>query len=288
MTLRAYEDVLMVMREACVNPYFQRAARGAVSSYLKLTDPPKAPSASKPAAAPANPVDDGAEMSILSASEQKKMREKVRKQQKKKEKRERERENVESREGREGTINHGEDNGNTKENEELAAILAKNSLDEAARICAEMVRVPQAEAESFSVAFEVYLKRRKLCLALRCLCCGLQRCPHHPGLTVQLVKFALFMQSNPDIAATSRETVIFRLNELLGGASVSAFVETFVARITDLTLQHRTAAARCLLLLQKTPEIRSRAADLIIIDAAWEGRGLTVDAVVEAYKVNLL
>lgn len=276
----------MVMREACTNPYFQRAARGAVSTYLKLIDPPKAPPASKPAAAPANAVDDGAEMSNLSVSEQKKLREKLRKQQKKKEKRERE--NVESKDGREDLISHGEESGKSKEGEELAAILAKNPLDEAVRICAEMVRLPSAEAASFSVAFEVYLKRNKLCLALRCISCGLQRCPQHPGLTVQLVKFALLMQTNPIVSDTSKEIIVSTLNNLLGGSSVAAFVEALVSRFVDLSLQHRIAAARCLLQLQNTPEVRSRAANLIIIDTAWEGRGVNADNVLEAYKVKFL
>ena len=287
MTLRAYEDVLMVMRDACTNPYFQRAARGAVSAYLKLIDPPKIVPASKSAATPTNTVDDVLETSNLSAAEQKKMREKLRKQQKKKEKRDRERENVETKEHNEYSNSHGVENGKSKESEELAAMLTKPPLDEAVRICGDMVRLPIAEAASFSVAFEVYLKRRKLCLALRCLCCGLKRCPLHPGLMVQLVKFSLIMQTNPEISDTAQETISSVLNDLLGGSTVSSFVGTFVSRAVDLSLQHRIAAARCLLLLQSSSEVRSRAVDLITGEKAWEGRGVTVDAVEEAYKVNL-
>lgn len=288
MTLRAYEDVLSVMRDVCINPYFQRASRGAVSVYLKLIDPPKTLSPPKSTIVVASNTSGTENVSHLSAHEQKKLREKLRKQQKKKEKRDRERESAEGKEQREDSPVDVEEASLSKETEELIAITSKNPLDEALRICAEMVRLPGSEAASFAMAFEVYLRKRKFALALRCLYCGLKRCPAHPALTVQLVKFSLLMQTNPDLSANSKEVVDATLGQLLGESSISAFVDAFIVKAVDMSLLHRIAAARCLLLQNNSPDVRSRAASLIIDEDAWSGRGVTVENVVEAFNVLLL
>ena len=64
-------------------------------------------------------------------------------------------------------------------------------LTEAAAWCTAVL--PQALAcdpDTLVLMTEVMLRRGRFLQAIRCLHCGLTRTPHHPGLSVMLVKFA--------------------------------------------------------------------------------------------------
>jgi hypothetical protein len=308
-----------------LHKYYQRALRGAITAYISLLDPSLIPShlssliestystltTRKPkttftqatAVGPTTttstisttvesdtletttttttvPVQE--DMSHLTTAEQKKLREKLRKQQKKKEKKER---------GEDETKTHDEqpkEDVTSKESIELAAILAKPPLEEAYRLCGDVVRFPNADAESFAIVFPVYMLRNKLALALRCLSCGLAKAPMHPILTFQLVVFAQYWSTTDTVMGdTTKEVIDSTVETLLHNTSVEQFVEDFVEKASGLSLSHRVAAAKCVYLLHGQTS-KARAVAMVTDPTAWEGRGVTIDTVMRAHEVSVL
>jgi hypothetical protein len=269
------------------NKYFQIALRGAIGVYLKLIDVPKGTSVAKQQIPPPKTLilPEGEELSQLTPAEQKKLKEKLRKKQKQKEKKEKKDEEMEDTEGKEAA------DGDNKDAEEMRAILSKDPLEEAYRLCASLVKLPIAEPESQALAFEVYLRKNKLTLALRCLIIGLNASPYHPALTPQLVRFGRLVQgaagAKPVFSEVVREVVLPALAGLLNNMTVEAFVTDFAARASGLPLPFRVSAAKCLIAINGSKESRLKAAMLITDESAWAGKGISVETVLAAYEVLL-
>ena len=293
--------------------YFQRAVRGAVTVYLLLHNgasklPLKVAAPSKEAVKVEHSIQPG-DVSQLSTAEQKKLREKQRKALKKKEKKDlaasKHEESVADREEGDGFTNGdlsssaaGKDEA---EQEELRALLGKNALEEASRLCAELVMLPSSEANSFSLAFDVFMLKKKSSLALRCLFCGLAREPLHPDLTYRLVLFAHNQRPpletlNDEGSEVSIDFMTLQKNLLEGllhNHTVSVFVAEYAEKSKALSLLHRLAAARCLLLIGQesssslplTESRRRDAASLITAEDALEGRGVQVESLLTTHKV---
>lgn len=251
--------------------YFQRAARGAVSVYMQLHEGPK----------PKEPsVVLTEEMAGLSVAEQKKIREKLKKQAKKKEKKEKAK-------GDADDAGDEERDGESKDEEAIRQILAKNPLEEASRMCAELVKFPEADASSQALAFRVYMARNKTSLALRCVMCGLARHPLHPELVVCLVTFVRRWQQNKiEMSDVAREVALETLPILASVQALEAYVADFVDTSKTLSLPHRVAAAKCLMLLSSKAASVAQASQLIL--DSWEGRGITLENVLAAYNVSYI
>ena len=129
--------------------------------------------------------------------------------------------------------------------------------------------------------------------AIRCLQCGLTRTPHHPGLTVMLVKFAAKVgggASNAGANAPAEIKPIVQgvvkeaLASLIGSTAVD--LQAFSTRYTALaralnSLPHRIAAARIAVLCDKAHGKATALSLLIEEEAAYAGRGVTINTLLE-------
>ena len=247
--------------------FFQTAGQGALRVLLRRLDDAANP-----------PTDASAESGqAVSAADKKKEKNRLKKLKKK--------EDVGGAGEEEGEDKAAVKKGASKDDDPLGLkLLAKDPLEEAGRWSVELTRQGCDDPNTHELVCEAMCRKGKFVFALRSLRAGLACDPDHPGCTLQLLKFArnfygLFGSTAAwEMRPLVREVVAEKLAALLGGegeAAVSALAESFISRAAAgaLSLPHRTAAARCVLLISGQAQ---RAAALLLDDSLWEQRGVTV------------
>ena len=276
--------------------FFQRAARGAMKQLLRIVDGPEAD----------NEEEDE---EVMSAADKRKLKNLQRKAKKKETAAAKSSEGDKSKSSAAG----GADRDGKDDDPQGQKLLSLDPVDEMGRWAAAASRCLQQQVDPSTQALvcEVSVRRRKYVLALRALKAGLKIDASHPDLIWQLVRLALLLfrgvsaeasqlalgnnkEDKRGIAASSivaRPIVMELLREeilpLLGedGEDVAAFVLKLEARSRQLSVRHRICAARCRLLLDDSPAGRVSAGSVLLEPELLTGKGVTLEAVVEAYQV---
>ena len=296
-TLRAYMDMLKMEDTVFAHKFYQRAARGVISIFLKLLDNPSLTSEKD-----AEDVD----MSSLSPEERKKEKNRLRKLKKKEVEAEEAKKRAADEEAAREKKSGSEKNANKPfvmpkdEDPNGEKLLEKCNLEECARWSMQIQKLEGCEVETHVLIADVMIRRNKFSRALRSIVVGLRQVPRHAGLTYMLCKIAKkFLDIESDVSTVPSmvsQIIRARLATFLGASlDVNTFVETFVTESTSLSVLHRVAAARCLLLLRSptandSPSdnaLVTRAVALLTDHGLWEGKGVLVKTVSEAYKFIL-
>jgi N-alpha-acetyltransferase 15/16, NatA auxiliary subunit len=263
--------------------FFQAAGQGVLQVMLSRLDDLANP----------KPVTGESEGGALSATDKKKEKNKLKKLKKK--------------EDGGATASAGEEKGEekglgkkaSKDEDPLGEkILQKDPLEEAVRWSVALTRQGCKDPNTHALVSETMCRKGRFVFALRSLRAGLAIERDHPGCTLQLLKFG--MRFHGLVSGAERwvmkplvqEVVAEKLAALLGGAgpeSVAAYGEAFIARAAGgaLSLPHRVAAARCILLLTDKAD-GQRAASLLLDEALWDQRGVTAKNAAAAMEVSQL
>ncbi|KAL6706521.1 hypothetical protein ACN47E_005460 [Coniothyrium glycines] len=174
--IRAYINMIRWEDHLRDHPFFTRAAVQAVKLYLKLADDPRLANA------------DQIELDKLDPTERKKAEKKAKKEREKAEKAETERKAAAAAKA----TAKGDDGETKKEdtdpNGELL-LRTKEPLEVALRFLRPMLELSPQNIEAQNVGFEVYLRKEKYLLALKCLEAAKQIDSENPKLHEQSIRF---------------------------------------------------------------------------------------------------
>ncbi|GAX81967.1 hypothetical protein CEUSTIGMA_g9395.t1 [Chlamydomonas eustigma] len=282
MTLRAYIGMLRMEDNLYGNPYYSKAATGAVRCYLALYDKPASASAEE---------EDAKAMEGMSAEERKKYKLKRKKEEKQraKEAEDKARSLEEARAAKEAASKSDSASGGSeatgkKKKEAQAAPREKDPdpdglklagtedpLGEAAKLVTMLKQHAGHRLETHTAAFEVYMRKNKLLLALSAVKRASQAAGNaNPQVHVMLVRLSSAVKAaNGLVSDTSSATssspplpaVTAVLNEglalLPGGVDVKTYCATWRREHGTSSLQHRAAAATASVLLnpEDKPEV---------------------------------
>lgn len=281
-TIRSYLETLENMDHLLAHHTFQAAGRGAIRVQLQRVD------------CPSKPVESlSADFSQMTAAEKKKEKARLRKLKNKQEKQEKQEKEEEERHEEDGDLKKS---GQPKSNRHLPAdedplgekIMAKDPLVEAGRWADRLLQHAPREADSFEAVSEVKMRSGRPVEALRSIQRGLRLQPLHPGLTLQLLRWAVkWLDGSLDIESSLEGEVKAVLceqkcdsRETLKSVAVG-FAEK--AARGELTLLHRVFAAKCLLLLDS--DAVKQASELLSDEKLWTQRGVSFKKAVEAYQI---
>ncbi|XP_003742914.1 N-alpha-acetyltransferase 15, NatA auxiliary subunit [Galendromus occidentalis] len=234
-TLRSYIGLLRLEDVVRGHPFYFKAARIAIKTYLRLHDHPL--------------NDKKAEQdqleSTLSKSELKKLRSKQKKAQEKV--RQDEKENKDKK-----VANDDEKLEDTLNPEKLER--PENPLEEAIRFLKPLQELSPKNIETHLLAYEIYMRTGKPLLMLQCLKRAHRLQPDHPQLHVCLAHFVSKV-ANQDLTGPVGAVVEKQLSSLLSGKQKSAkdLNSDFLQQHRD-SYAHAVAAATVLYELDKTKQ----------------------------------
>lgn len=266
------------------HPFLQRAARGSISILLHLIDCPE----------------DIDGLGHLSAADRKKEKAKIKKRKEKELKAFEEKEKAQAEEakwnGKEAVGDEVKDLDPFGEK-----ILQRNYLAECGVWCSlvapfrvnnETICVP----DTLALVCDVMMRRGKYLPAIRALCSGLRLNPHHPALSLMLVKFAAKVgggasavggTSPPEIKSIMQSVVVEELAALLGGATLLVFAQGYAVQARTSTVAHRLAAAKMLIAADKDKAQGKAAAQAILLEEdLCLGRGVSAALLEEVINVS--
>lgn len=219
--IRAYIDMVRWEDHLRDHPFFTRAAIQAVKIYLRLADNPKLTSSNDPSLDQLDPV------------ERKKAEKKLKKEKEKAEKAEAERKAAAAAKA----TAKGDDGETKKEDtdpngEKLLA--NKEPLEAALRFLKPMLELSPKNIEAQNVGFEIYLRKNKYLLALKCLQAAREIDPENPKLHEQSVRFrqAISKVSEPLPAQTS-EVLKESFTAPSASADLKAYNDDFLKKHSD-------------------------------------------------------
>ncbi|KAI9158847.1 N-alpha-acetyltransferase 16, NatA auxiliary subunit [Paramyrothecium foliicola] len=183
--IRAYIDTIRWEDHLRDHPFYSRAALDAIDLYLKMAD--------KPAANGVNGADGEDSEDALA---RKKAAKKAKKEQQRLE-----REAAEKQAKQDP--NKSSQGGETKKKDEdplgLKLAATTEPLSEAMKFLGPLLQASPKSVEAQIAGFEVYMRRKKYVLALRCLNAGLALDSERPELHVQAVTFRNLLNGNPEL-----------------------------------------------------------------------------------------
>ncbi|RYO26676.1 N-terminal acetyltransferase A complex subunit [Alternaria arborescens] len=174
--IRAYIDMVRWEDHLRDHPFFTRAATQAVELYIRLADNPKFANT------------DELDLEKLDPTERKKAEKKAKKEREKAEKAEAERKAAAAAKA----TAKGDDGETKKEDQDPNGeklLQTKQPLEDALRFLQPMLELAPKNIEAQNVGFEVYLRRNKFLLALKCLQAAREIDPENPKLHEQSVRF---------------------------------------------------------------------------------------------------
>ncbi|KAI8936264.1 hypothetical protein NX059_006686 [Plenodomus lindquistii] len=174
--IRAYIDMVRWEDHLRDHPFFTRAAVQAVKLYLKLADNPRLSNS------------DQADLENMDPTERKKAEKKAKKEKEKAEKAEAERKAAAAAKA----TAKGDDGETKKEDADPngeTLLQTKEPLEAALRFLRPMLELSPKSIEAQNVGFEVYLRKKKYLLALKCLEAARELDPENPKLHEQSVRF---------------------------------------------------------------------------------------------------
>ena len=222
-TLRAYVSVLRFEDEVYGHSYFTRAAAGIAAIYLHLLDHPVGQDEEEP------------DYSQMSAAERKKAKAIARKNKKKAEKKAEESPAENAKKN--GKASYVDEDPNGEE------LLKKDPLEELRKMAAMLARYAPQNVETWTIGYDVAMRRSKVLMALQALCKAHALDPESGPVFSRLVDFGsrTFPSEHPAVATVLQEETA----RLLQGKSVSDFVRD-AAQTNCTNLPLRVAIAKAL------------------------------------------
>ncbi|KAJ6259075.1 hypothetical protein Dda_5972 [Drechslerella dactyloides] len=199
--IRAYVDMVRWEDTLWAHPFFRRAAANAIRIYLLLNDKPHLAHGSL-----ANGTgEEGVDFESLSTADRKKAMKKAKREAQRQEKAAAEAA-AKAKDDRRG----GEEK--RQDDDPLGAKLAQTAepLEKALAWLKPLLEFSPNFLEGQTAGFEVYMKRRKYLLALKCLLAGHALAPEDPVVHEQIVKFQLFHET---FTLAPRDTPLPSFNE---------------------------------------------------------------------------
>ncbi|EAS36268.3 N-terminal acetyltransferase catalytic subunit [Coccidioides immitis RS] len=177
--IRAYVDMVRWEDQLRSHPYYTRAALGAIKAYILLHDEPDL--AHGPIPVGTNGLDGHAD-----SSERKKALKKAKKEQQKLEKVE-----AEKTKARKAATTGGGGDARKDDTDPLGLNLARTSdpMKDALKFLDPLLEMSPKNIEVQTAGYEVYIRRKKYLLALKCLLAAQAINPSDPTLHVQLARF---------------------------------------------------------------------------------------------------
>ncbi|KAH5073392.1 hypothetical protein HBI17_147320 [Parastagonospora nodorum] len=222
--IRAYMDMVRWEDHLRNHPFFTRAAIQAVEIYLRLADDPRM----------SNP--EQYDLEKMEPAERKKAEKKAKKDKEKAEKAEADRKAAAA-----AKATAKADDGETKKEDTdptgTKLLQTKEPLEAALRFLRPMLELSPKNVEAQNVGFEVYLRRKKYLLALKCLQAAREVDPEDPTVHEQSIRF--------------RQTIA-KLSEPLPSQVSQVINETFTTPAVDADLKAYNDS-----FLQKHPESAS-------------------------------
>lgn len=261
-TLRVYDDIIKMLDAAYSHKFFQRAAIGVLKIFLHLLDKPE----------------DTDGLGHLDAVKRKKERAKIKKQKEKEEK------------AKEEAEKEAKLLGEHKKKEDVDPVgeklLQKNFLTEASTWCSQLKQKLDLNNEDvLTLLSEVYLRKGKPIIVMKALLSGFKKCPHHPDLTVILVKVAMRVKggyqgvSTLSMKPVVSQLVLAELKYLIPDLDIANFIQNYSNKAIEMqSVKHRLGAAKCIILADKSA-IQS-ASSLLLCDEIWNGRGVTLKNII--------
>ncbi|KAE8851666.1 hypothetical protein PTNB73_00682 [Pyrenophora teres f. teres] len=193
--IRAYIDMVRWEDHLRDHPFYTRAATQAVKLYVQLADNPKLKSS------------DELELEKLDPTERKKAEKKAKKEREKAEKAEAEKKAAAAAKA----TAKGEDAETKKEDTDPdgeTLLQTKQPLEDALRFLQPMLDFSPLNMEAQNVGFEVYIRRNKYLLALKCLQAAREIDPENPKLHEQSVRFRQALTKPAEPLSSQTEQVI--------------------------------------------------------------------------------
>ncbi|KAF9083168.1 N-alpha-acetyltransferase 16, NatA auxiliary subunit [Mortierella sp. GBA35] len=280
MTLRAYVSLVRLEDQLRSHPYYVRAAQDAVQCYVRLFDKPEG--------------SESEEMEGMTEAEKKKFRSKQRKAELKAQQEAEDKKKKAVVAAAEATKKAG---GNAtaaavkvdEDPEGTKYTKVEDPLGEALKFLQSLQHLADNRIETHLMAFEIYVRKNKLLLALRALLKSIKLDSNNATLHEQLVRFALAVQKSSSTLKPSVKAVIDQhWSELYQGKGqdLNAFNAAFVEKNKDLgSVGHVISAALATYLVDPTKHL-GRAEELLISveDGAKYGKTRTLENVVLVQK----
>ncbi|KAH7036515.1 NMDA receptor-regulated protein 1-domain-containing protein [Linnemannia elongata] len=285
MTLRAYVSMVRLEDQLRSHPYYVRAAQDAVQCYVRLFDKPDG--------------SESEEMEGMTEAEKKKFRSKQRKaelkaQQEAEEKKKKAAATAAETAKKAGgnaaaaaaaAVKGDEDPEGTKYTK------CEDPLGEALKFLQPLQQLADTRIETHLMAFEIYIRKNKLLLALKALLKSIKIDANHATLHEQLVRFSLAIQksSSAKTLKPSVKAVIDKhWSELYGihGQDLSAFNAGFIEKTKDQgSVAHVISAAMSVYLIDPSKNL-TKAEELLfsIEDEKKFGQKRTLENVILVQK----
>ncbi|OAG22220.1 TPR-like protein [Alternaria alternata] len=216
--IRAYIDMVRWEDHLRDHPFFTRAATQAVELYIRLADNPKFANT------------DELDLEKLDPTERKKAEKKAKKEREKAEKAEAERKAAAAAKA----TAKGDDGETKKEDQDPNGeklLQTKQPLEDALRFLQPMLELAPKNIEAQNVGFEVYLRRNKFLLALKCLQAAREIDPENPKLHEQSVRFrqALAKPAEP-LSSQASEVIKDSFTTPPADADLKAYNDDFLKK----------------------------------------------------------
>lgn len=187
--IRAYVEMMRWEDKLREHPIYTRAALKAIKIYTMLHDDPSLATSS---------LQNGTKLDGLDAAEKKKALKKAKKEAEKKAQEEHEKKEAANKiqpAKKAGTGADGEPKKEDPDPKGLKLLETKTPLDEAVKFLTPILELSAMNIEGQNAGFEVYLRREKYLLALRCLIAAYAIDAENAALHEQLVRFRLTCES---------------------------------------------------------------------------------------------
>jgi len=251
MTLRAYVQLLRLEDVLRSHPFYFKAAKIAISIYLRLHD---------------NPLADGHEEKLndqenLSPSELKKLKNKARKRAKQEAlKKERQRQEEQKKEQQSKTKSTDTEMDGPKEEELVPEKLARNDkpLEEAVRFLKPLQTLASKRIETHLMAYEIYSRKGKVLLMLQSIKRGYAIDPNNPHLHTCLVRFLKTVREATDLSGPLQTVIDKEIATLFGDKTPEQYNMDFLSRYPD-TLTHHHAVGKMMYYLDPSTQEKALA-----------------------------
>jgi hypothetical protein len=178
--IRAYVEMMRWEDKLREHPFYTKAALKAIKIYTMLHDDPKLASSS---------LTNGAGLEGLDPAEKKKALKKAKKEAERKAQEEAEKKEAANKGKKQGTGADGEPKKEDPDPQGLKLLETKTPLDEAVKYLQPLLELSPRNIEAQNAGFELYLRRKKYLLALKCLIATHALDKEQSVLHEQLVRF---------------------------------------------------------------------------------------------------
>jgi tetratricopeptide (TPR) repeat protein len=221
--IRAYVDTIRWEDHIRDHPFYTRAALDTIDLYLKMAD--------KPASNGVNGANDEDGEDALA---RKKAAKKAKKEQQRLEREALERQAKQD-------PNKGSQGGEAKKKDEdplgLKLAATTDPLAEAMKFLGPLLQASPKSIEAQIAGFEVYMRRKKYVLALRCLNAAFALDPKHHELHVQAVTFRNMLNSKPELPAKVAQVLSEEFKVIEASTDLKKYNEDHLKQHRDTPLQ---------------------------------------------------